>query len=733
MQLMYGNDGTNYKVFAKSINFPLKTENLIKSNYMHYNFTKHSELYSSIENEPETMFYVTSNFNDSFENEQVMVVKCGHMTQFLTPCFFSHVYLKEIDKNYYKRQFFEIFNFQFVKSCNINLYNNKNIDGFKMEKNLPERYEYLSKKQLIAILSNFIYYESIGKETKILVDKCGNYFNQRAREILISIYSHLPYSFRKKYGFLIYANGNKMIPARISFLLFNKDEFIDLNNEFIDLNNIDLKQVERQVGKDIYIYASYLANLSYEQSDQYFDELEKKYRLVRFRLSDYITNFTKESKWQEGNVIELLPEWIKYVNKMSFRKDISNNPLINIIRNRLNSQLYNEYVFCLLKSNSFLNLSRECIQALRLTNVINEIVLDVDRFNDWYELDFKNRNNNKLKNNNLSDNLALVKKLELYENEKSLLLNSNLRIEQLDKWINEKVSFFENKISQYKEESQDYIDAERDMILKEIYSFENDKIDKIISKLIKIEEKIYYEENKLFLKDEIQKIFLQITNQYIDLDYSLNQCQNLYNSIEIIEDKIKVDLKINKTQLIKLINDKKNKLSINRVNIVKRKDFIKVIEVIRELNERKMNEKIIILFGQDIKKEMSLDLAKTLASIILIPGYNNRQYIREAYDILFEDAILNFLMCNHCFLMEHFLDLLNHINDPILINPIFSYFCTNKYLDYVISNELLEKGLEILKTKSNDCLYRKANEYLKSMKKFSKSNLLNFLNKNKTI
>ena len=48
MQLIYGNDGINYRVFAKSVHIPLRAENLLKSSYMHYHFVNKSQFYASI-------------------------------------------------------------------------------------------------------------------------------------------------------------------------------------------------------------------------------------------------------------------------------------------------------------------------------------------------------------------------------------------------------------------------------------------------------------------------------------------------------------------------------------------------------------------------------------------------------------------------------------------------------------------------------------------------------------
>ncbi|WP_285947732.1 hypothetical protein, partial [Thomasclavelia cocleata] len=498
MQLIYGNDGTNYRVFAKSVHIPLRAENLLKSSYMHYHIVNKPQFYTSIKKEPEALFYVTSNLENSFEKEHLVIVKCGHMSKFFTPCFFSHVYIKDIDENYFKKQFFEIFNYQFIDDINIDNYNNENIDNYNMITRLPEKYEYLEKNQLIAIIASFFYYENINRKVKILVDKNGDSYNQRSREILISVYSHLPYMFRKRYGFLSYANENQNISARISFLLFNKEELSDIDDTYIDLNNIDLQLLRNQVGKEIYEYATYLAELSKTEAENYFDQLAEKNII---RLMDFVFIHNKEKLWLEAEIEELLPEWIEYINKINFRRDKNKDILFNIINNRLDNEKYNTYIFKILSENSISNLSVECKSALQITNVIEGLTLDIEKFDWWYKEDFNKRCESVLSNLGLkSEEDILSSKIDLYDKEISFIMNRDLKIVQLDNWKNEKNDEYNDKILKYQEQLQLYVYNEKEKILKEMMSLENEDIELIYSKLELFKKNIKYKENQSILK-----------------------------------------------------------------------------------------------------------------------------------------------------------------------------------------------------------------------------------------
>ncbi len=55
MQLLYANDGINYRTISKSFNLSTGVEKELLGSYLKYDFVTNQNNYSSIENEPEAI------------------------------------------------------------------------------------------------------------------------------------------------------------------------------------------------------------------------------------------------------------------------------------------------------------------------------------------------------------------------------------------------------------------------------------------------------------------------------------------------------------------------------------------------------------------------------------------------------------------------------------------------------------------------------------------------------
>ena len=81
---------------------------------MKYYFPENASIYTSPETEPESIVYVTSDLMRTLPKECAIMAKNGRMRAFITPSFYFHAHLEEIDKEYYKKRFFEIFDMEFL-------------------------------------------------------------------------------------------------------------------------------------------------------------------------------------------------------------------------------------------------------------------------------------------------------------------------------------------------------------------------------------------------------------------------------------------------------------------------------------------------------------------------------------------------------------------------------------------------------------------------------------------
>ena len=131
MQLLYANDGINYRTISKSFNLSTGVEKELLGSYLKYDFVTNQNNYSSIENEPEAISYAVSNLNNELPKNCVIVCKAGHMSKMASPSYYFHAVIEELNDDFFKEDFFRIFNYHFVKDSDINVFNDRNIDQLK--------------------------------------------------------------------------------------------------------------------------------------------------------------------------------------------------------------------------------------------------------------------------------------------------------------------------------------------------------------------------------------------------------------------------------------------------------------------------------------------------------------------------------------------------------------------------------------------------------------------------
>ena len=126
MQLLYGNDGINYRTIDKSPDMSEGVEKTILGTYSKYEFVSNPRAYS---NEPEAVTYVTSNLDRQLPEDRLVVCKTGHMRNFSSPSYYLHCLVKEVPDDFYGEQFFEIFNYQFISDYDIERYGGGALTG----------------------------------------------------------------------------------------------------------------------------------------------------------------------------------------------------------------------------------------------------------------------------------------------------------------------------------------------------------------------------------------------------------------------------------------------------------------------------------------------------------------------------------------------------------------------------------------------------------------------------
>ena len=473
MQILYGNDGTNYRTIDKSPNMTGDVERAILGSYAKYDFSRVPGMYSSVEKEPEAITYVTSNMNLSnrFRRDQLIVCKTGHMQTYGSPSFYFHGLIKDVDSDFFDEDFFDIFGYSFINERDIYQYQGGLIDKYQFASDKHFKVA-LTKEQLIVILAMFMTNESSGMKTRILCDVGGDRFNQRSREILYSIYRHLPGGIRKRYGFSSYSQDDRKLSGRVSFVIFCKD---DLNSNvpgMITLNE-SRTDVARIVKKEYLEYAEYLVEeLDDEGRKQHFKKLSGLADEGILRIKDCVDYYSKTKQWSSGTQERCLPEWIDYIDQNSFRKGPLYDVLLQIIIDKVNNDYYNDYLFdSILRANheTMQTLSQKAARTMRFADCLDEIFIDPDRFHIWYRETLEE----KCRSLNSSDPSYVQSRYNLFKEETEFLSRTDIMCDELKILLKREIEENERLMIGFSDELEGQADTEKAEIGKKIHKIKD--------------------------------------------------------------------------------------------------------------------------------------------------------------------------------------------------------------------------------------------------------------------
>lgn len=236
MQLVYGNDGQNYTTIAKSAEITEEQERRLLESYRGYGYVKKRELYSDASKEPVSLSYASTDILGS--KKKIMLVKNARMSNYTTPCSYTHIRFFDAVKENYGRSFLKFLQVGFVADRDLNLYKNQNIDTLEIpnEDYVPNQHA-LMTEQLYTLVAALLYAaDSYVDQLKVIVDIEGDDYNHRALDVIASVYQYIPYHVRMTAGFSTYADPMADIPDRIKFQLYTREAQGKVSGLVIDLS-----------------------------------------------------------------------------------------------------------------------------------------------------------------------------------------------------------------------------------------------------------------------------------------------------------------------------------------------------------------------------------------------------------------------------------------------------------------------------------------------------------------
>lgn len=499
MQLLYGNDGINYRTIDKSPDMSEGVEKAILGTYSKYEFVSNPRAYS---NEPEAVTYVTSNLDRQLPEDRLVVCKAGHMRNFSSPSYYLHCLVKDVPDDFYGEQFFEIFNYQFISDYDIERYGGGTIDQYTFSAEIKDEVS-LTNEQLIVILASFMSNEHSGQKTKILVDATGDAYNDRSRAILASIYHYLPPALRKSYGFKTYCQDGKNLPARVSFALFNRDEVKD------DSGCITLQETVngiRNFVEEKYIeYATFLvAKTDDESRKKHFGDLSKLEKNGWLAIDDCVLYYTKLKEWENGTQEELLPDWIQYIDQNSFLKGPLYERLLEIIVSKVDNKYYNTYLFdriLKLYNESIYSLSPMAAKTLRFADCLDEIFIEKERFHEWYQSQLRP----KLETARRDGHVSYTVLKQIYSDEIEALKAVDIMSQELTDLLHTEIDDLSAKLKECEENLADQQGAELETVSREVMKLSNASLSEFCDSIAVIWNTIRFPETRTYAIPTIEE------------------------------------------------------------------------------------------------------------------------------------------------------------------------------------------------------------------------------------
>lgn len=354
MQILYGNDGVNYRILAKTSDTGDQVVGeLGKGHFLSYDFTKKNYPDGA---EPEALSFVTTTLNGTLGNKHILVSKSIRMNTFRTPCYMSHVHVMEIYdgmRSYTNESIYALCNMEFILPDKVEKYTSGNLqledfDGRNLKNVTVNEYNCgITDKAREAIICLLAGCDSNPGKVTIAVDAEEENYNKRVKEIILDIYTHMPYGWRSRFGFCSFITINSQSPDGVKLQFVESGTPSEGFQNFLDLNIFRDEYFEEQMKNVRTEYREYICEFLHKTKEErliFFNQLSKD-----FSIDNGVNEYCEWSKnliiWDntirkirndetadiKEQVLALIGSWINFIEGHSSEKFI----LLESLRNRI--------------------------------------------------------------------------------------------------------------------------------------------------------------------------------------------------------------------------------------------------------------------------------------------------------------------------------------------------------------------------------------------------------------
>lgn len=313
MQLLYGNDGTNYRTFAKTDDMDEKVEKALKDAYLGYHFTPAEESYSSTETQPVSFTCATTDLEGILPGEQLLLCINARMHQFKAPSSYAHFILSDSRNADYGKGFFDVLRYTFISDKDAPFYTGQMLETFSPALEQPSVIQDYPVPILKALVGILLHRE---RQLRVIMDgRNGDAYNQSTRELVSVLYRYLPWGLRRRYGFCTYALPDQKISGRVKLILMPSEArgmLQDCDERSVSLVDEMFPGTFWKLPLDIRDYVEFLFSMEEDKREEWFEHAEKMLEGGDGSPKEYINIYKNMTRWETAPVAEVFEEWMRY-------------------------------------------------------------------------------------------------------------------------------------------------------------------------------------------------------------------------------------------------------------------------------------------------------------------------------------------------------------------------------------------------------------------------------------
>lgn len=541
MQILYGNDGNNYRTLARTKDVSNSIEKAVRESYLSYYFVEDDGIYSAIENHPVSITYVTTNLENVLEKDRVLLCQNARMSNYSTPSSYAHFMILDPEKEGYGENFFHYLHYEFIRDIDAASYDDSRLESYEPTLNARVDREGISVDVLKAVVSLIFMKDKSSEQIRLMVDRTGDGYNKRSLEFIEAIYRYLPYDLRRRTGFCTYAAPNQRVASRVKIILMERTNITNNGEQFWDLADPSTAKAFLKVKKELQEYVNYLFSLEQEEREKYFEYICQKMKGQFLTAVEYIRLFQIMNEWQTNPVEEIFGTWVDYAVQNAGKQSPHIDIFKEIAASRLTNEIFAGYVLKGLERQGEKRISEwddSMEKLLIFADVIPQLMLPEETFINWQRDHVLTPLKEQYKEK------KLVKELE---NEKEILKGYAAKCIKFQNVKSRLESNIADEIEKETEQIKRKIDQEKEDISNELTAEKIGDINRLNERTTEILNGLKYREETIsevgYRWEVAYREFLNKIGQFrTDNDYE-NYLAQLNESVVELGSEIKADLR----------------------------------------------------------------------------------------------------------------------------------------------------------------------------------------------